>query len=128
MKKIIIASLSILMISCGASLKSNFTAQNKALAPDDKVAVLDIQNQVPEGAVKIGNAKYGDSGFSVDCGLNTNLINARKLAMQNGANIIKITEKKSPSMLGSSCYRIKVDFYTYKGDVSQLAQYQIQLN
>ena len=73
MKKIIII-LSTLAISCGSAVKTNFTSQNKALTIEDKVAFLDIQNQVPDGAIKIGNAKYGDTGFSVDCDLNTNLI------------------------------------------------------
>ena len=59
---------------------------------------------------------------------NTNLKNARNLAREKGANIVKVTEKKEPSILGSSCYRIKVDFYFYEGDVTKLSQYQLQIN
>jgi len=124
----LIITISFLLISCGASIKSNFNEQLKPLTIEDKVAFLDLQNQVPEGAKKIGNAKFGDTGFSTDCDFNTNLISARKLARANGANIVKVIEKKEPSILGSSCYRIKVDFYFYNGDVTKLSQYQLQIN
>lgn len=128
MKKIFISVFTLLLMSCGASVKSNFTSPQKPLTDEDKVAILDIQNSVPQSAIKIGNAKYGDTGFSIDCDFITNLSNAKILAKSKGANIIKITEKKSPSILGSSCYRIKVDFYLYNGDLSKLSQYQLQTN
>ena len=94
---------------------------------DDKVAFLDLQHIVPEGTKKLGQAKYGDSGFSTNCDFNTNLISARKLARANGANIVKVVEKSTPD-LWSSCYRITVEFYFYEGDVSKLNQYQVQIN
>jgi hypothetical protein len=128
MKKSFIIVVTLLLISCGANIKSNFNEQLKPLTIEDKVAFLDLHNQVPEGAKKIGNAKFGDTGFSTDCDFNTNLISSRKLARANGANIVKVTEKKEPSILGSSCYRIKVDFYYYNGDVTQLPQYQLKIN
>lgn len=119
--------MTFLLLSCGANIKSSFTEQLKPLGLDDKVAFLNIQNKVPDNAKKIGNAKFGDTGFSTDCDFNTNLISARKLARANGANIVKVTEKKEPSVLGSSCYRIKVDFYYYEGDVTKLQQHQLQI-
>lgn len=128
MRRLLISIFPFLLISCGASIKSNFTEHLKPLTIENKVAFLDLENKVPENAKKIGNAKFGDSGFSTDCDFNTNLISARKLARANGANIVKVTEKKEPSILGSSCYRIKVDFYYYEGDVTQLSQYQLQIN
>lgn len=127
MKKIVIVLLSVLLISCSASIKSSFTTQNKPLTIEDKVAFLDIQNKVPETAKKMGEAKYGDSGFSTNCDFNTNLISARNLARANGANIVKVIKKTTPD-LWSSCYRITVEFYFYEGDVTQLPQYQLQIN
>lgn len=73
---------------------------------------MDLNHKVPETARKIGNAKFGDSGFLTDCDFNSNLIKARQMARENGANIVKVTETKKPD-LWSSCYRIKVDFYKY---------------
>ena len=35
-----------------------------ALTIEDKVAFLDLHHAVPEGAKKIGNAHFQDSGFS----------------------------------------------------------------
>lgn len=128
MKKLLIAILPFMLISCGANIKSNFTEKLKPLTIENKVAFLDLENKLPENVKKIGEAKFGDTGFSTDCGFNTNLISARKLARENGANIVKVIEKKEPSILGSSCYRIKVDFYFYEGDVTKLSQYQLQIN
>lgn len=119
--------LPLLLISCSSSISSSFTSKNKPLTMEDKVAFLDLQYKVPEGAKKLGEAKYGDSGFSTNCDFNTNLICARKLARANGANIVKVVEKSAPD-IWSSCYRITVEFYFYEGDVSKLNQYQIQIN
>jgi hypothetical protein len=127
MKRLFIAILPFLLISCSASIQSSFTSQNKPLTIEDKVAFLDIQNKVPENAKKIGEAKFGDGGFSTNCDFNTNLISARKLARANGANIVKVIDKSTPD-LWSSCYRIKVEFYFYEGDVTKLSQYQLQIN
>ena len=126
MKQIFLFFLTTILISCGASIKSNFQTQNKPLTIDDKVAFLDIHHKVPETAKKLGEGKFGDTGFSTDCDFNSNLVQARKIARQNGANIVKVTEKKTPD-LWSSCYRIKVEYYYYDGNVLDLQQYQLQI-
>lgn len=127
MKKLFIAILPFLLFSCGANIKSTFTEQLKPLTIENKVAFLDMEHELPENAKKIGEAKFGDSGFSTDCNFNTNLISARKIARANGANIVKVVKKSAPDLL-SSCYRITVEFHYYEGDVSKLPQYQIQIN
>jgi hypothetical protein len=127
MKKTLIIAITFLLVSCGASIQSNLTEQLKPLSMDNKVAFLDLQHTIPENAKKIGEAKFGDSGFSTNCDFNTNLINARKLARSNGANIVKVSKKTTPD-LWSSCYRITVEFYYFEGDVTKLAQYQLQIN
>ena len=48
MKKSLIIALTFLLVSCGANIKSNFSEQLKPLTIEDKVAFLDLQNQVPE--------------------------------------------------------------------------------
>lgn len=127
MKKYFFIAITSLLISCSANIKSSFTEQLQPLTIENKVAFLDLENKVPDGAKKIGNAKFGDSGFSIDCDFNTNLISARKLARTNGANIVKVIKKSTPD-LWSSCYRITVEFYYYSGDVTKLPQYQLQIN
>jgi hypothetical protein len=127
MKKTVLVFLSLTLFSCGPKITSSFEAAGKALTIEDKVAFLDIQHKVPEGAKKIGDARFQDSGFSTDCDFNSNLIKARKMAREKGANIVKITETKAPD-LWSLCYRIKVEFYHSDTDVTKIPQYQIQIN
>ncbi|MBY0066917.1 hypothetical protein [Empedobacter falsenii] len=119
-------STALLLTSCASTVKTTITNQEKALTTNDKVAFLDVNHKVPENAKKIGNTKFGDSGFSTDCDFNSNLIKARQIARENGANIVKVTESKKPD-LWSSCYRMKIDFYKYEGDVKSLQQYQLQI-
>ena len=127
MRKILLSISILLLVSCGASIQSNFTEQLKPLTIENKVAFLDLENKLPENAKKIGEAKFGDSGFSTNCDFNTNLISARKIARENGANIVKVIKKSTPD-LWSSCYRITVEFYYYEGDVTKLSQYQLHIN
>jgi hypothetical protein len=123
----ILLSAIIFLFGCAPSIKTSISNPEKSLTTSDKVAFLDIQHKVPENAKKIGAAKFGDSGFSTDCDFNSNLVKARDLARKNGANIVKIVETKRPD-LWSSCYRMKVEFYKYEGDVTILPQYQLQIN
>ncbi|MFB9121370.1 hypothetical protein ACFFUE_09260 [Bergeyella porcorum] len=126
MKHFILSLSTLLLFSCAATVKTSITSKEEALTSNDKVAFLDINHKVPEDARKVGEAKFGDSGFSTDCDFNSNLIKARQIARENGANIVKVTENKTPD-LWSSCYRMKVDFYKYDGDVKSLSQYQLQI-
>lgn len=122
---IIIASL--FLTGCAATVNSNIQNPQKKLSINDKVAFLDTMHLVPENASKIGSSQFGDSMFSTDCSFDSNLVEARKIARANGANIVKVTEKKSPDFL-SSCYRLKIDYYYYDGNVANLAQHQLQIN
>jgi len=126
-QNIIILSTILLLSGCAPSLKTNITNQEKSLTTNDKVAFLDVKHNVPETAKKVGTAKFGDSGFSTDCDFNSNLIKARDVARKNGANIVKVIETKKPD-IWSSCYRMKIEFYKYDGDVTTLPQYQLQIN
>jgi hypothetical protein len=89
-------------------------------------AILDV-NQPIQKVRTYGTIRFADSGFSTDCDFYSNLSKARKRAREIGANIVKITESKSPDII-SSCHRIKVAFYKYNGDVSNIRQLQLQKN
>ena len=127
MRKLFIVLATLSLFGCGPKITSNFQTSEKSLTIGDRVAFLDIEHKVPEGAKLIGNARFQDGGFSIDCDFNSNLIKARKIAREKGANIVKVTEKKTPD-LWSSCYRIKIDFYYSEADVTKIPQYQLQIN
>lgn len=128
MNKIItLFTLSAILFSCSASVNHKIENSKQALDIDSKVAILDLSHPLPTGAEKVGNITFGDTGFSTDCDFNSNLSKARKIARENGANILKITKKKNPD-LWSTCYRMEIDFYFYKDDVSSLQQTILQKN
>lgn len=118
-------SLCILFTSCSSAVSLQLFQEGKTLEADQKVAFLEEQHQVPDGATKIGKAKFGDTGFSVNCSYNYNANKAVELARKNGANIVKVIKKKRPNFW-TTCYRIEVLFYNYDGNVAIIPQYQIQ--
>ena len=113
--------------SCSPKITSNFTNPQPKLSIDEKVALLDIEHKLPKSITKIGNLRFQDSGFSTDCSFNSLMNQARSEARKNGANIVKVVNKKKPD-LWSSCYRLRIEFYKYDGDVSSLPQYKLKLD
>lgn len=113
--------------SCSPKISSNLTNPQPKLSIDEKVALLDIEHNLPESIVKVGDLRFQDSGFSTDCSFNSLMTQARNEARKNGANIVKVIDKKKPD-LWSSCYRLKIELYKYDGDVSSLPQYKLKLD
>ena len=116
----------VLMVGCSPKITSNFINTQPELAIDEKVALLDLDHALPDSVVKVGDLRYQDSMFSTDCGFNSLMNQARMEARKNGANIVKVIDKKKPD-LWSSCYRLKIELYKYEGDVATLPQYQLKL-
>ncbi len=123
----IMTTIIIGLSGCNPKISSNFTNPQSTLSPNEKVTFLDVEHALPENLIKIGELKFQDSGFSTDCSFNSLLNKARIEARKNGANIVKVTDKKKPD-LWSSCYRLKIDLYRYNGDVSNLEQYELKLD
>lgn len=119
--------LIIVMVSCSPKIKSNLTNSQPELATDEEIAFLDLKHEVPQEVTKIGSLKFQDSGFSTDCSFNSILNRARIEARKNGANIVKVVEKKDPD-LWSSCYRLTINLYKFDGNVSSLPQYKLTLD
>jgi len=115
------------LVSCSPKIKSNFANSQPKLSSDENVALLDLEHELPANLIKIGSLKFQDSGFSTDCSFNSILNRARKTARDNGANIVKVVEKKTPD-IWSSCYRLNIDLYRFKGDIAALSQYQLTLD
>lgn len=115
------------LVSCSPKIKPNFTNPQPELSMEDQVALLDIEHSLPENIQKIGSLKFQDTGFSTDCSFNSLMNRARQSARENGANIVKVVEKKSPD-IWSSCYRLVIDFYKYEGDPENLPQFKLTLD
>ncbi len=115
------------MTSCSPKISSNFTNPQPKLSTDESVALLDIEHQLPENLVKVGDLRFQDSLLSTDCSFNSLMTRARNEARKNGANIVKVIDKKKPD-LWSSCYRLKIELYKSNGDVSSLPQYKLKLD
>lgn len=117
----------IVFTSCSPKISSNFINPQPKLSIDEKVALLDLEHKLPENITKVGDLRFQDSGFSTDCSFNSLMNQARLEARKNGANIVKVVDKKKPD-LWSSCYRLKIELYKYDGDVSSLPQYKLKLD
>jgi hypothetical protein len=87
--------------SCSPKISSNFTNPQPKLSIDEKVALLDIEHELPKDLTKIGDLRFQDSGFSTDCSFNSLMNQARIEARKNGANIVKVVDKKKPDLWSS---------------------------
>ncbi|ESU25299.1 hypothetical protein FLJC2902T_31070 [Flavobacterium limnosediminis JC2902] len=112
MKKILFITTVILFTSCATSISTKLANKSyQKLTNDIPVIVLDKNEELPSDSEFIGEVKIGDSGFSTDCGYNKVISDVTNVAKNSGANVVKITEIKKPSTLGSTCYRIKAKIY-----------------
>lgn len=112
MKKLLLLLTIILLSSCSTSISTKLVNKNyQKLEGNNQIFVLEKNDVLPTNSEFIGDIKIGDSGFTTDCGYNKVVADATNSARNAGANIIQITEVKKPSVLGSTCYRIKAKIY-----------------
>ncbi len=124
-KKLSCLFLLFVLFGCAPSVKSNFIDTSNSLMLVDEIIYLDVYHIVPPQAIRVGQAKYGDTGITTNCGFDENLIRAKELAKVKKANIIKVV-KSNPPNVWSSCFRMEIEFYYYEGKLSKLEQYKIQ--
>ena len=120
-KKINSLFLLSILFGCAPSMKSTFIDTSNSLMLVEKIIFLDVYDVVPREAIRIGQAKYGDTGISTDCGCKANFLRAKGLAVKNKSNIVKIVKIKKPNT-ASTCCRMEIEFYYYEGDLSKLDQ------
>lgn len=112
MKQTILIFLTTLLVSCATSISTKLVNKNYQKLNDEiQMIVLEKGDVLPNNSEFIGDIKIGDSGFTTDCGYNKVVSDATNSAKSAGANIIQIIEVKKPSVLGSTCYRIKAKVY-----------------
>jgi hypothetical protein len=109
MKQIIFLATSCLLIfsSCSPKISTQVIKNYSPLDYRQEVRVFGLSEQVPLNSEEIGTVKIGDTGFSTNCGWEVVIDKAKGEARKAGGNAIKIIDHIPPSMMGSSCHRIK---------------------
>lgn len=104
------AFVTTLFYSCSPKIGSTIISKQVPLSDRDFVLVLQQQDNFTNDGIEIGSIKSGDNGLSTNCTYYEVIDKLKQLARQNGANVIKITEHKSPDRW-SSCERLTAKIY-----------------
>jgi len=104
------AFLATIIYSCSPKIGSTITSKQTPLSDTDFVLVLQQQDDFTNDGIEIGTIKSGDNGLSTNCTYFEVIDKLKRLARQNGANVIKITEHKGPDRW-SSCERLTARIY-----------------
>lgn len=104
------ALLTTFIYSCSPKIGSTISSKQTALSETDFVLVLQQQDDFNNDGIEVGSIKSGDNGLSTNCTYYEVIDKLKNLARQNGANVIKITEHKSPDRW-SSCERLTAKIY-----------------
>lgn len=92
--------------SCSPRISTSLNKSYPPLEYQQEVIVLGIHQDEPADCEYLGEVKVGDSGFTTKCGYELVLDKAKMEARKIGGNVLKITEHKPPTALGSTCHRI----------------------
>lgn len=111
--------LFVFISACSPKVVTNLQKSYQPLSYDQDVIVLTENEPAPDGAEFIGSIKVGDNGLSTNCGFEQVLELAKIEASKAGGNVLKITEHKLPSVMGSSCHQIRADILRV-ADVSKI--------
>lgn len=110
MKYFLLAAL-VALTSCSPKIKSSLEKGDfQALSKHTPVLTLRSGEAIPDGSLLLGKTFVGDTGFTTDCTYDVVLGLLEAEARNSGANILVITEIKTPD-IGSTCYRIRAQLY-----------------
>lgn len=104
---VVLSSVLLTLISCNPKLTSSIVKSYPPLDYKENVYVIGVDQPEPSNSQFLGELKIGDSGFSTNCSYEVVLDKAKLEARKAGGNVIKVTEHIPPTLLGSSCHRIK---------------------
>jgi hypothetical protein len=104
------ALLTTFTYSCSPKIGSTISSKQTPLSDTDFVLVLQQQDDFKNDGIEVGTIKSGDNGLSTNCSYYEVIDKLKNLARQNGVNVIKITEHKSPDRW-SSCERLTAKIY-----------------
>ncbi|HMI78622.1 MAG TPA: hypothetical protein VK484_07500 [Ferruginibacter sp.] len=102
--------LTVLLYACAPKIGSTINNKQLPLSDNEFVLVLQKEDNFSNDGIEIGSIRSADNGFSSNCTYYEIIDQLKQLARQNGANLIKITEHKSPDQW-STCERLKAKIY-----------------
>lgn len=103
-----LAFLALIALSaCNPRVSTTITSTRPVISYDEEVVVLDLTAPIPDDAERLGSVKVGDTGFTTNCSYAVVLDCAIAAVRKAGGNMLKITEHRQPTALGSACHRIE---------------------
>lgn len=113
--KLRISGLFILLVvlcGCGPAVYTKVYQVQEPIPASEAVVVLDKHTEVYSGAVLLGTIRVEDTGYTIGCTLPQVLEKAVVEARKMGGNVVRVVQVYPPGY-GSSCYRVKVEVFTY---------------
>jgi hypothetical protein len=107
--KYLLLFVAVAFCSCSPKIRTAVAEKHEKLSEANNVVVFGNKSELPAKFVKIGTTSIGDTGFTTNCSFNTVIEKAKIEASNSGANALLITKHLYPSVMGSSCHRIKAD-------------------
>jgi hypothetical protein len=114
--------LTTILFSCSPKIRTTITSKQPLLSYNEPVLVLRQDESFDNNGIEVGTVKAGDNGMSSNCSYNELIEILTQTAKLNGANILKITEHKTPD-LWSTCDRITAKIYR----VSDFRKYEKEI-
>ncbi|MGV3539726.1 MAG: hypothetical protein ACO1OQ_07945 [Rufibacter sp.] len=106
MRNLCLLLLAVAFASCAPKVRTSISQKYAPLNYKEEVRVFGLEENAPLSAEQIGTVKITDNGFSVNCGYEQVVEQAKAEARMAGGNAIKITEHRTPNALSSTCHRI----------------------
>jgi hypothetical protein len=106
--RLVLLGLTAGTLACAPKPRSRVSQSFAPLPEQATVVVFEEKDTFDlRGGVEVGQIRVGDSGFSLDCDYATVLNVVRQEALRMGANVLKIKRHRKPSILWSTCHRIR---------------------
>lgn len=119
MKVVLIALIGLILMSCGYNVQTSPTRHYPAKSELEEVFVLGPNDNIPNEYIdqveRIGEIRIGDTGITLNQGLEYVVNLAIKECRRIGGDFIKITELRTPDLL-SDTYRIRASVYRFNSD------------
>lgn len=90
------------------------------------IAILDLYHNIPNTTEKVSQIEIKGNAFSKYCSFNQLMAQAVEKARKIKANIIRVIEKKPPNQF-RSCFKVKVEFHKFNGNIDNLPQYYLEV-